>query len=100
MAWYWARPGLKYASRDDLKNGVPTPESQAAREALRDLRDAYRTACLEAFLASDDLTARQALSLWIERDPVAYPADLQASHELAWRIITADPEHFRSRLQR
>jgi hypothetical protein len=100
MAWYWARPGLKYASRDDLKNGTPTQESRAAQEALSDLRDTYRTACLEAFLASDDLTAQQALSLWIERDPAAYPADLQASHELAWQIITADPEHFRSRLQR
>lgn len=100
MAWYWARPGLKYASWDDLRNKVPTPESQAAQAALNDLHDAYRAACLEAFLTTEDPAARQALSLWIDRDPGAYPVHLRGSQVLAWGIIMADPGLFRSRLQR
>ncbi|WP_406415222.1 hypothetical protein OH809_43595 [Streptomyces sp. NBC_00873] len=100
MAWYFARPGLQYASMEDLRRGVPTEESEAALEALADLRDDYRSACLSAFLACEGPETRQDLSLALSLDPTAYPTDLQDSHEKARRIILADPERNRSLLER
>ncbi|MEV7525593.1 hypothetical protein [Streptomyces sp. NPDC091371] len=100
MAWYFARPGLQYASMEDLRRGVPTKESKAALEALADLRDDYRSACLSAFLACEDPETRQDLSLELSLDPADYPADLRTSHEKARRIILADPERYRRLLER
>jgi hypothetical protein len=53
MAWYFARPSLRYASREAFDRGEPTAESKAAQDALADLREQYRTACLAAFLACE-----------------------------------------------
>lgn len=100
MAWYFARPGLQYASMEDLRRGVPTEESKAALEALADLRSEYRSACLSAFLACEDPETRQDLSLGLSLDPADYPADLRTSHEKARRIIQADPERYRWLLER
>ncbi|SCF83557.1 hypothetical protein [Streptomyces sp. Ncost-T10-10d] len=100
MAWYFARPGLKYASMDDLRRGLPTEESKAVLDALADLRDGYRATCLAAFLSCEDPVTRQDLSLGINLDPAAYPGDLQSSHQQARRIIMADSEHHRRLLQR
>ncbi|MCX4537930.1 IS3 family transposase [Streptomyces sp. NBC_01669] len=100
MAWYWSRPGLRYASRDDLRNGVPTPESKAALDALSDLRADYRNAVLAAFLACEDPETRQDLSLWISLESSAYPDALQDDHQRAKGLIIADPEHYRLMLQR
>lgn len=94
MAWYFARPGLQYASMEDLRRGVPTEESKAALDALADLRSEYRSACLSAFLACEDPETRQDLSLGLSLDPADYPADLRTSHEKARRIIQADPERY------
>ncbi|MER5521631.1 hypothetical protein [Streptomyces sp. NPDC002763] len=58
MAWFWSRPPLRYASGDDLRNGSPTPESRAARDALADMRAEYQEAVLTAFLACEDLGTR------------------------------------------
>ncbi|MFE7244219.1 hypothetical protein [Streptomyces sp. NPDC057580] len=99
-AWYWSRPGLRYASRDDLRNGVPTPESKAALDALSDLRADYRNAVLAAFLACEDPETRQDLSLWISLESSAYPDALQDDHQRAKGLIIADPEHYRLMLQR
>lgn len=73
MAWYTAQSPLKYGSRDDFKNRIPTKQSKAQRNSLADLRDAYRAACLEAFLACEDLGTRHDLALWIDPDPASYP---------------------------
>ncbi|MFD7763538.1 hypothetical protein [Streptomyces microflavus] len=100
MAWYFARPGLQYASMDDLRRGVPTEESKAELEALTDLRDDYRAACLSAFLTCENPETRQDLSLDLSLDATVYPADLQDSHEQARRIILADPERYRLLLER
>ncbi|MFJ5726407.1 hypothetical protein [Streptomyces sp. NPDC093149] len=100
MAWYFSRPGLQYASTDDLKNRVPTPESKAALDALSDLSVNYRDAVLIAFLACEDPGTRQDLSLWISLNSSAYPDVLQADHERAKGVILADPEHYRLMLQR
>ena len=100
LAWYFARPGLRYGSMDDLRRGVPTEESKAAQGALADLRDDYREACLAAFLACGDPGVRQDLSLGINLDPAAYPDHLQPSHQQAIYIIMANPEHYRWVLQR
>jgi hypothetical protein len=100
MAWYFARPGLRYASRDGLENGRPTPESKAALDALSDLRAAYRDAVLTAFLACEDPGTRQDLSLWISLEPSAYPDALQDDHQRATALILADPDHYRLMLQR
>ncbi|MEV6395884.1 hypothetical protein AB0M39_14070 [Streptomyces sp. NPDC051907] len=100
MAWYFAHPGLQYASIEDLRRGVPTEESKAELEALADLRDDYRSACLSAFLTCEDPETRQDLSLDLSLDPTIYPAALQDSHEKARRIILADPERYRWLLKR
>ena len=100
MAWYWARPGLQYGSREDLRLGVPTKESKAFLDALNDLRDRFRTACLAAFLDCEDVEASQDLSLRLHADPSAYPVDLQHNHEQAMRIILANPERYRWFLER
>ncbi|MFE9481179.1 hypothetical protein ACFYNM_21555 [Streptomyces spororaveus] len=100
MAWYFARPGLQYASMEDLRRGVPTKESKAELEALADLRNEYRSACLSAFLVCGDPETRQDLSLELSLDPAVYPADLRASHEKARLIIQADPERYRWLLER
>ncbi|WP_159047414.1 hypothetical protein [Streptomyces sp. XY332] len=100
MAWYFARPGLQYASMEDLRRGVPTEESKAALEALADLRNDYRSACLSAFLACEDPETCQDLSLELSLDPADYPADLRTSHEKARLIIQADPERYRRLLER
>ncbi|MER5618782.1 hypothetical protein [Streptomyces sp. NPDC002215] len=100
MAWYFARPGLQYASMGDLRRGVPTEESKAALEALTDLRNDYRSACLSAFLACEDPQTRQDLSLELSLDPADYPAELRNSHEKARLIIEADPERYRRLLER
>jgi hypothetical protein len=100
MAWYFSRPGLRYASSDDLRNRNPTPESRAALDALSDLRAEYQEAVLVAFLACEDLGTRQDLSLWISLDASSYPESLQADHQLAKNLILANPEHYRLMLQR
>ncbi|MEU2390386.1 hypothetical protein [Streptomyces sp. NPDC007369] len=100
MAWYFARPGLQYASMEDLRRRVPTEESRAALEALADLRNEYRSACLSAFLACEDPETRQDLSLNLSLDPADYPAELRSSHEEARLIIQADPERYRWLLER
>ncbi|MCX5402664.1 hypothetical protein OHA37_02040 [Streptomyces sp. NBC_00335] len=100
MAWYFARPGLQYASMEDLRRGVPTEESKAELEALADLRDDYRAACLSVFLTCEDPETRQDLSLDLSLDATIYPAALQDSHEKARRIILADPERYRLLLGR
>ncbi|MFF3655932.1 hypothetical protein [Streptomyces olivochromogenes] len=97
MAWYFARPPLRYASWEER---IPTSESQAALEALSDLRDRYRDAVLAAFLSCEDPGVRQDLSLWVSLDPSVYPDDLQIAQERAKDIILADPEHYRLMLQR
>jgi len=99
MAWYFAQPGLKYASWDNLRHGISTKKSRAAQEALADLRDAYRAACLVAFLACQDPATRHDLALWINRDPAAYPEHLRPGHQQAWDIITGDPKRYRLVLQ-
>src|SRR5215469_10489119 len=100
MAWYAAQAPLKYRSRDDLRNGIPTRKSKAVRDALADLRDAYRAACLDAFLACDEPGTRHDLALWIDPDQAAYPEHLRPGHQRAWKIITGAPEHYRLILQR
>ncbi|WP_330334699.1 hypothetical protein OHS33_36350 [Streptomyces sp. NBC_00536] len=100
MAWYFARPGLQYASMEDLRRGVPTQESKSELEALADLRDDYRAACLSAFLTCEIPETRQDLSLDLSLDATSYPAALQDSHEKARRIILADPERYRLLLER
>lgn len=100
LAWYFARPGLQYASMEDLRRGVPTEESKAALEALADLRNDYRSACLSAFLACEDPQTRQDLSLELSLDPADYPAELRNSHEKARLIIETDPERYRRLLER
>ena len=100
MAWYFARPGLRYGSTAGLRPGAPTEGSKAAQDALTGLRDGYRAACLDAFLACDDPEVRQDLSLGINLDPAAYPDHLQPSHQQARDIIMANPEHYRWLLQR
>ncbi|MFD5989485.1 hypothetical protein [Streptomyces cyaneofuscatus] len=100
MAWYFARPRLQYASVDDLRRVVPTEESKAELEALADLRDDYRAACLSAFLTCENPETRQDLSLNLSLDATVYPADLQDSHEQARRIILADPERYSLLLER
>ncbi|MEU9074554.1 hypothetical protein AB0D22_07710 [Kitasatospora sp. NPDC048538] len=97
MAWYFARPPLRYASWEER---IPTPESKAALEALSDLRSSYRESVLAAFLAGEDRATRQDLSLWISLDPSSYPSHLQADHQQVRDIILADPEHYRLMLQR
>ncbi|MET9116037.1 hypothetical protein ABZX38_17800 [Streptomyces longwoodensis] len=100
MAWYFSRPGLTYASREDLANRTPTPESKAALDALGDLRADYRDAVLAAFLGSEDLETRQDLSLWISLETSAYPDTLQSDHQRAKEIILANPDGYRLILQR
>ena len=100
MAWYWSRPGLRYASMDDLRNGTPTTESKTALDTLSDLRADYRDAVLAAFLACEDPETRQDLSLWISLEPSAYPGPLQDDHQRAKSLILAAPEHYRLMLQR
>jgi hypothetical protein len=100
MAWYFSRPGLKYASMEDLANRTPTLESKAVLDALSDLQAAYRDAVLAAFLACEDLETRQDLSLWISLEPSAYPDALQNDHQRAKEIILANPDHYRLMLQR
>lgn len=95
MAWYFARPPLRYASREAFDRGEPTAESKAAQGALADLHERYRAACLAAFLACEDPDARQDLSLGFTLDPAAYPDDLQPALQRARQIITADPERYR-----
>lgn len=100
MAWYFSRPGLQYASMEDFRGGVPTEESKAALEALADLRNDYRSACLSAFLVCEDPQTRQDLSLDLSLDPADYPAELRESQEKARLIIEADPERYRRLLER
>ncbi|SOE48106.1 hypothetical protein SAMN05446589_0183 [Streptomyces sp. OV198] len=97
MAWYFARPPIKYASWEER---IPTSESKEAVEALSDLRDCYRDAVLAAFLSCEDPGVRQDLSLWVSLDPSVYPDDLQIAQKRAKDIILADPEHYRWLLQR
>ncbi|MGW3246475.1 hypothetical protein [Streptomyces sp. NPDC001070] len=100
MAWYFAQPGLRYASRDDLRLGVPTRKSKAEWDELADLRAEYRAVCLAAFLACDDSEIRRDLSLAIDLDASAYPEHLQAGHQQAKCIVMADPERYRVLLRR
>jgi hypothetical protein len=97
MAWYFARPPIKYASWEER---IPTSKSKAALEALSDLRACYRDAVLAAFLSCEDPGVRQDLSLWVSLDPSVYPEDLQIDQQRAKDIILADPEHYRLMLQR
>ncbi|MFC9634319.1 hypothetical protein ACFTY8_34955 [Streptomyces mirabilis] len=96
MAWYFARPPLKYASWEER---IPTAESKAALDALSDLRACYRDAVLAAFLSCEDPGVRQDLSLWVSLDPPVYPDDLRIAQERAKDIILADPQHYRLMLQ-
>ncbi|MFG2434584.1 hypothetical protein [Streptomyces sp. NPDC048508] len=100
MAWYFSRPGHRYASMEDLANRTPTPESKAVLDALSDLRAGYRDAVLAAFLTCEDLETRQDLSLWISLETSAYPDALQSDHQRAKEIILANPDAFRLMLQR
>lgn len=100
MAWYAAQSPLEYGSRDDFKKRIPTKQSKAQRNSLADLRDAYRAACLEAFLACEDLGTRHDLALWIDPDPASYPEHLQPAQQHAWEIITGAPARYRLILQR
>ncbi|MFH9728364.1 hypothetical protein ACH4M4_36205, partial [Streptomyces sp. NPDC017254] len=100
MAWDFARPGLQYAFMEDLRRGVPTKESRATPEALVDLRNEHRSACLSAFLACEDPETRQDLALELSLDPADYPAELRTSHEKARLIIWADPERYHRLLER
>ncbi|MEO3850996.1 hypothetical protein ABGB09_25820 [Streptomyces sp. B8F3] len=94
MAWYFSGPPLRFASADDLRSGTPTPQSQAARDALADVRAAYREAVLTAFLACDDPAVRLDLALWIPLDPAAWPDALRGDHDRARSLVLADPEHY------
>ncbi|MGW6937516.1 hypothetical protein ACWGF3_00600 [Streptomyces xanthophaeus] len=107
MAWYFARPGLQYASMEDLRRGVPTEESKAALKALADLRDDYRSACLSAFLACEDPQTRQDLS----KDPARRrlgPGEDRGSSLEEWirtglhrqRAVRAEGEHGAARAPR
>ncbi|MFD8570145.1 hypothetical protein [Streptomyces sp. NPDC059639] len=100
MAWYFSRPGLKYASMDDLRNRIPTPESKAVLDALAGLRAAYRNAVLTAFLNCEDLTTQQNLSLWISLEASGYPDALQDDHHRVKQLILAEPDHYRLMLER
>jgi hypothetical protein len=100
MAWYFAQSPLKYRSRNDFRNRIPTKKSKAVRDSLADLQDAYRAACLDAFLACEEPGTRHDLALWIEPDPASYPEHLRSGHQRAWEIITGAPEHYRLILQR
>ncbi|MFJ6662058.1 hypothetical protein ACIQNG_37785 [Streptomyces sp. NPDC091377] len=100
MAWYAAQSPLKYGSSEDFKNRIPTKESKAERDSLADLRDAYRAACLESFLACEDPGTRHDLALWIDPDPASYPERLRSAQQHAWKIITGAPAHYRLILQR
>ena len=100
MAWYAARPPLKYESWDDFRNRIPTKQSKAVWDSLADLRDAYRAACLAAFLACEEPGTRHDLALWIDRDPAPYPEHLRPGHQRAWEIIRGEPEHYQLILQR
>ncbi|MER7645521.1 hypothetical protein [Streptomyces sp. NPDC126522] len=100
MAWYFSHPGLRYASREDLANRVPTPESKAVLDALSDLRASYSEAVLAAFLACEDLETRQDLSLWISLETSDYPDALRSDHRRAKEIILANPDDYRLMLQR
>ncbi|MEU8776623.1 hypothetical protein [Streptomyces sp. NPDC048606] len=100
MAWYFSNPGLRYASMEELRRGVPTEENKAAVEALADLRSDYRSACLSAFLVCEDPQTRQDLSLDLSLDPADYPTGLRDSHEKARLIIEADLERYRRLLER
>jgi hypothetical protein len=94
MAWYWARPPLAYQGTANWERRQPTTDSKAAWDALADLRDRYRHACLRAFIARDDPDARFALSLGFNLDPDAYPAELLPDLEHARRIGLADPDRY------
>ncbi|MEU6055353.1 hypothetical protein ABZ829_33605 [Streptomyces xanthochromogenes] len=111
MAWYFARPGLQYASMEDLRQGVPTQESKAELEALADLRDDYRAACLSAFLTCEIPETRQDLSLelsldWLPRRSPGQPREGKAHHPGGprtyrlllerWARVTAHGEPTRS----
>jgi hypothetical protein len=90
MAWYFAQPGRTYSDR-----GILAKERRTALDALADLRDQYRAACLAAFLACPDPQSRQDLSLGFDLDPAAYSADLLPSLDQARQIINADPSRYR-----
>ncbi|AUH41898.1 hypothetical protein [Streptomyces sp. CMB-StM0423] len=94
MAWYFSGPPLRYASADGVRSGTPTPESQAASDALADVRAAYREAVLTAFLTCDDPAVRLDLALWIPLDPAAWPDAFRADHDRARSLILADPDHY------
>lgn len=94
MAWYFSGPPLRCASADGVRSGTPTPESQAALDALADVRAAYREAVLTAFLTCEEPAVRLDLALWIPLDPAAWPDTLRADHDRARSLILADPEHY------
>lgn len=94
MAWYWTRPRLVYQGTGNWQQRQPTADSKAAWDALADLRDRYRHACLRAFLARDAPDTRFALSLGFTLDPAAYPAGSALDLEHARRLALADPDRY------
>lgn len=89
MAWYWA----VVLTQSRLRNGSE-PRSDI-RVILDDLQSQFQTACLAAFLATEDPGFRQDLSLCFTLDPTHYPADVHPDPERARQVVAAEPERFR-----
>ena len=90
-AWYWTRIPLTYVNFSP----TPTPESQAAYDAVRDLEREWQDAMLAEFVRNDDLDVRRCLlpglSLCERADG---PPERRALVAAAVRIAREHPDEY------
>lgn len=93
-ALYWAQVPLEFEGSENLRNGIATPESQAAHDALNDLWVEKRRLFLQEFVTNSDLHVRRSIVAMLNVDPRAYPAALEPLVDRAIRIARTHPDDY------
>jgi hypothetical protein len=92
--WYWAQPTVVYASSADFRARRPTLSSRGEADEVADLRRLLRTACLTAFLTTEDAQVRAELAMWFTLNPGDYPPAIAGSVDHARRVAAGDPQRY------
>jgi hypothetical protein len=91
-AWYWSQVTLVYESSEAYEARRPTLASQAAFDEVAELRDLYRIACLNAFVAVQHTPTRERLANGFLLTDDRYPPNQH--HLVAQAIAAQDPHRY------
>lgn len=93
-AWYWALPSLSYRGAEAWETKTPTPESQAACDAVADLCDEWRELTLREFVRNNDLDVRRCILPGLPLRPDKHRAELAALVHAAIEIARSSPDEY------